>query len=350
VLAALVVAAGADACRDQQSFVVVTVVSAEDTPITGVVDFLVIVGDGTETTQLTYAVPADQSPLTITNTVDPKTGVVGKTFSVSFTIGHNGDATFQVTARDAAHCTIGLGANHQTIARGGVAAIAVMLTHASGPCPSDGGVDSAGGVVFPGCDPATLTCGAQLTCAVNCAAMQGQCVTAGTAAPGGLCSQHGNGDCTPGTQCFTYSGPLCSVPVCLKFCKTNDDCVTAGSGSICQGNVSCPADGGVVATAYHTCTFACDPRGTATTGCPSGLHCFVVDTMDQVDCSCTEASRTQTEGQPCTLGSDCAPGLLCDRSTTKCQKVCKRTEGGTDCAPGQSCTALTNDTVYGVCL
>ncbi len=344
---------GAAGCRDQQSFVVITVESAEDTPITSVVDFVVVVSNSDSTNQLTYTVPGDQSPLTINNATvtDPKTGHVGKTFSVSFTIGHNGDASFQVTARDASRCAVGLGVNHQMITHGGVANVTVMLTHASGPCDNgDAGTDSAAGVVFPGCDPATLSCGATLTCAVNCAARQGQCVSAGGMAPGGICDQHGNADCTPGTQCFTYSGPLCTVPVCLKFCKTDTDCGPTGSGSICQGSVSCPIDGGVIPTAYHTCTFACDPRGAATTGCPSGLHCFVVDTMDQVDCSCTETTRTQTEGQSCLRGADCAPGLICDRSTTKCQKVCKLGEGGTDCAAGQSCTALTNDHLYGVCL
>jgi hypothetical protein len=351
-VAALFALASAGGCRDQQSFVVVTVVSAEDTPITSVVDFVVVVGNSGNSTSLTYTVPANQSPLTISSAsiLDPKTGLAGKTFSVSFNIGRTGDTTFQVTARDAARCTIGLGQNHQILARGGVANITVPLTHASGPCENgDAGTDSDNGVVFPGCDPAALTCGAGLTCAVNCAARQGQCVAAGGTPPGGLCDQHGNADCTPGTQCFTYSGPQCTVPVCLKFCKTNDDCVSNGSTSVCKGNVSCPTDGGVVPTAYHTCTFACDPHGAATTGCPVGLHCFVVDTMDQVDCSCTAATQVQTEGAPCTRGSDCAPGLICDRSTTKCQKVCRRGVGG-DCPTGQSCTMLTNDMIYGVCL
>ncbi len=346
--------AGSASCRDQQSFVVVTVVSAEDTPVSGIVDFVVVVGNIDNSIQLTYTVPADQSPLTLNNDqiVDPRTGRPGKTFSVSFTLAHNGDASFQVSARDSARCTIGIGQNTQPITRGGLANVTVKLTHASGPCEgSDAGADGGNGeVVFPGCDPAALTCGAGLTCAVNCAARQGQCVTGGTTSPGGLCSQNGNADCSPGTQCFTYSGPLCTVPACLKFCKTNDDCMAMGSGSVCQGNVSCPTDGGVIPTAYHTCTFACDPRGTATTGCPAGLHCFLVDAMDQVDCSCTAASQIQVEGQACTRGSDCAPGLLCDRSTLKCQKVCKIGGAATDCASGQSCTALTNDKIYGVCL
>lgn len=351
-LLALALAGGAS-CRDQQSFLVVTVESAEDTPISGIVDFVVVVGNVGSSVQLTYTVPADQSPLTLNNDkiVDPKTGRPGKTFSVSFTLAHTGIASFQVSARDSARCTIGIGGDSETITRGGVAPITVKLTHASGPCEGgDAGADGNGEVVFPGCDPAALTCGAGLTCAVNCAARQGQCVTGGAMSPGGVCSANGNADCSPGTQCFTYSGPLCTVPVCLKFCKTNDDCAAMGTGSLCQGNVSCPTDGGFIPTAYRTCTFACDPRGAATTGCPAGLHCFLVDKNDQVDCSCTAATQTQLEGQSCSRGSDCAPGLLCDSATVKCQKICRLSLGGTDCATGQRCMALTNDMTYGVCL
>lgn len=351
-LLALALGAGAS-CRGQQSFVVVTVESAEDTPITGIVDFVVTVGNGGNSIDLTYTVPANQSPLTLNNDqiLDPTTGRPGKTFSVSFTLAHTGDAGLQVSARDSARCTIGVGQSTQPISRGGVANVTVKLTHASGPCEGDdGGADSGGEVVFPGCDPAARMCSTGQTCAVNCAARQGQCVTGGGMAPGGICSQNGNADCSPGTQCFTYSGPQCTVPVCLKFCKTDNDCTAMGSGSVCQGNVSCPTDGGVIPTAYRTCTFACDPRGAATTGCPTGLHCFLVDAMDQVDCACTAATQTQTEGQACTRGSDCAPSLICNRSTLKCQKVCKRGAATSDCASGQSCTALTNDTTYGVCL
>lgn len=346
---------GAGACRDQQSFVVVTVDSSENTPITGVVDLVVVVTNDSNTTQLTYPVPADQSPLTITNVADPHTGEVGKTFSVSFTIGRTDSALFHVTARDASHCIIAVGENSQLIKRGGVTNVLVHLDHAGGPCDGMDGGGADAPAVFPGCDPATISCSAGLTCAVNCAALQGQCVVAGTTAPSGLCEQ-GNASCSPGSQCFTYSGQNCSVPVCLKFCKTNSDCATTGSNSagttsVCQGNVSCPIDGGVLPTGYHTCTFACDPRGAATGGCPAGLHCFVVDTMDQVDCTCTEATRTHTEGQSCTRGVDCLPGLICDLSTAKCQRVCRR-GSDTDCATaiGKTCTALTSDQIFGVCL
>ena len=348
-LAASVLASlGAAACRDQQSFVVVTVQSDNPTPIAGVVDLVVTVTNGPSVKTLTYPAPATDNPFTITGSNDPATGKIGKTLSVSFTLSHEHVVSVDVSARDAAKCTIGHGMGSTLLNKGGVTTLNVELAHTLGPCEgADGG--PADGNTFPGCDPATLSCGSGLTCAVNCRALQGQCVAAGSTGPGGGCAT-GNIDCQPGTQCFTYSDSTsaCNVPVCLKFCKTDDDC-GPGSGSVCQGKVPCSVDGGTLLTSYHTCSFACDPRGLATTGCPNGLRCFVVDTMDQVDCSCTESTRIQTEGGPCTRGVDCAPGLICEATTSKCQKICKRSENSADCG-GKVCTMLREDQIYGVCL
>ena len=341
-------ALSAGACRDQQSFVVVTVQSADPTPIANVMDLVVTVTNGPSARTLTYPAPSTENPFTITGSYDTLTGKIGKTLSISFTLSHESDVVVEVSARDAARCTIGHGSGRTPIKKGGVTAVTVELDHTTGPCEGAGGVD---GAVFPGCDPATLTCGSGLTCAVNCRALQGQCVAAGSTTPGGLCG-NGNVDCQPGTQCFTYSDPAssCNVPVCLKFCKTDDNCGGASSGSLCQGKVPCTVDGGTLLTAYHTCTFACDPRGPATTGCPMGLHCFVVDTMDQVDCSCTESTRTGVEGGSCVRGTDCAPGFICNLTAAKCQKICKRSDNSTDCGPNQVCTMLRDDQIYGVCL
>ena len=335
-------------CRDQQSFVVVRVVSADSAPITGVVELVVTVTNGGSNTTLTYPTPANETPLSISGTLDPVTGALGKTLSVSFSMEHSDDVLVEVAARDMSRCQVGHGANHVPIKKGGVGDVTVALDHTSGPCEGDAGADD-GATTFPGCDPATLSCGTGMTCAVNCAAMQGQCVAAGATPGGGACTR--NADCAPGTQCFNYTGPSCNVGVCLKYCKTDNDCTTSmGAGSLCQGNVPCAADGGTVLTSYHTCTFGCDPRGDATSGCPSGLHCFLVDTMDQVDCACTEATRIRTAGQACTRGVDCAPGLICNKSTSLCQKICRIGGGATDCATGQTCAALSNDTIYGVCI
>jgi hypothetical protein len=352
--AALLLSLVVTACRTQQSFMVVTAESADPTPISGVVELDVTVVNGDSSTVLSYAVPLEQSPLTITGTLDPVTGKIGTTLSVSFTLSHTDAVTIDVAARDASKCTVGHGTTTTMIKKGGVGQVIVALDHTIGPCDSQdgshdgagGGADDGGGVVFPGCDPAELTCGAGLTCAVNCMALEGQCVLAGNEASGSLCQF--NSDCQPGTQCFSYA-PGCDVRSCLKFCKTDSDCGPSGSGSLCQGKVPCTIDGASVLTAYHTCTFGCDPRGPATTGCPTGLHCFVVDTMDQVDCACTEATRTHLEGQACTRGVDCAPGLICLQSSGRCQKVCKLSDNGADCASGQVCSALQSDQIYGTC-
>jgi hypothetical protein len=222
-------------------------------------------------------------------------------------------------------------------------------------CPSDGGAgDSQEVAPFPGCDPAMASsCGVGKTCFINCAAGQGMCVPAGPAGPGEACSD--NSACVQGTQCFDYSTTetMCKVQICLKFCKNDNDCTSAvgvglGPGSVCAGPVDC----NMRPTTHHTCTFGCDPRGQAKTGCPGGLTCFLIGDKDQVDCRCPPATNTKTEGQECTAFQDCSPGTLCitmGSMPKKCRRICKPGSAG-DCAAGQTCTMLTNDTVYGICL
>ena len=54
------------------------------------------------------------------------------------------------------------------------------------------------------------------------------------------------------------------MSLCLRFCNGNADCAAFGAGgggpgSFCEGPVMCPT----FLTAYHTCTFNCDPRAAA---------------------------------------------------------------------------------------
>jgi hypothetical protein len=156
------------------------------------------------------------------------------------------------------------------------------------------------------------------------------------------------------------------VKVCLRFCNTAAAQCTqpgdggVGPGSFCQGPVQCSG----IATAYHTCTFSCDPRMAAvsggTSGCPTGLSCLVVGNMDQVDCACPGPTRTKLEGEDCSPpAADCAPGLICNLmgGTQKCRAVCRCNAQSSLCTvandcptAGTHCSALTNDTIYGVCL
>jgi hypothetical protein len=334
------------------SYVVLTLQSATPTPITGVTDVEVQVMKGTtQMKTLTY----HHDPFTI-DMATPST-----TLSVSFTSNEVGNVTFNVNAR-ASSCLVGMGVSAAAIQRGGRADATVVLEMVNGcPQPADGGAPDA----FPGCDPVTPACGPGMTCQVDCSKKLGECTAGGTRGPGSACSA--NSDCMPGTQCFDYTTIGCGVKVCLRFCNTVAECAQpapdagVSPGSLCMGPVAC---GGVL-TAYHTCTFGCDPRLSAasagTTGCPAGLACLVIGKGDQVDCACAESTRTKTEGQSCTRAVDCVPGLVCDIMTGgagTCRPICHCKAQGTTCTATENdcptanthCVPLTDDVLYGACI
>ena len=178
----------------------------------------------------------------------------------------------------------------------------------------------------------------------------GRCVPGGAKGPGETCAS--NSDCSPGTQCFDF-GCATTTRVCLKFCAQDDACaaMTNATGtSTCRDPVYCPA-----VTTYKTCGFACDPRGTATAGCPTGLNCFLFQDpaggQDSPSCGCPAATRVGVDGATCASSNDCAPGFLCDQmaGAQVCRKLCKMASP-TDCTGGQGCAPLTNNTVFGVCI
>jgi len=238
----------------------------------------------------------------------------------------------------------------------------------------DGGVIPSGDAApFRGCDPVAPLCGGGKTCQVNCDTRMGECITGGTGVRGSACTNNNN--CMPGTQCFDYASAGCDVKLCLRFCNDDNGCLASaadggagdgggaemggaavGTRSVCAGPVQCMG----VATAYHTCTFACDPRQTATaaSGCPAGLACLIVANMDQVDCGCAEKTRTGTDGVNCTSSTQCAPGYVCNMlgNSQKCRAVCRCDASGmtctapNTCANSKTCSALMNDTTFGACL
>ncbi len=379
-------------CTSPKSFVVLTLQSADPAPIMDVTEVIVVVTQGaTLTKTLIYPPPRDAASITI----DQGTA---NDLSVSFSGGQSGTVNLAVTVRNAAGCAVGGGQTTALIRKGDIATASVDLAVENDCQSADGGIDAAGGdAPFPGCDPAMPACGAGKTCQVNCDKRVGECVTGGTGGPGAPCTS--NADCAPGSQCFDYSGTGCAVKVCLRFCNGDDMCMMsdtdAGGGdvtgarvdagatdastsdgadappsatpaggsalgveSLCQGPVECSG----VATTYHTCTFACDPRPAAasssSTGCPTGLACLIVGNMDQVDCACAEPTRTGTDGDSCTGSIDCAPGFICNLmgGSSTCRAVCRCDAQGltcsaaNDCGGGRICSALTNDTTFGVCL
>jgi hypothetical protein len=362
----LSVAAGG--CSSPDSYIVLSLGST--TPITGVADIQVDVSKGVSMRSLTYAAHGmmiDQTP---------------RTLSVGLSGSETGTVTFVVTLRDNLGCAIGTSGTTPVpaeIKKGNVAFATVMLAALAAPDCShvDGGTpDVADGSTLPGCDPTNpqssapgvATCSATQTCQVDCTppdagAPRNECIAGGAGPAGSSCVT--NADCQPGTQCFNYGSTGCNVKLCLKFCNNDVDCAPvgaggAGPGSLCQGPVMCPT----FLTAYHTCTFNCDPRaaGAATRGgCPMEMACVMPGSMDEVDCACATTRGTKTEGMACTSAADCAPGFICNRMSgnMNCRAICRCdanasgacTATANDCpTAGTSCHAVTNNTIYGICL
>ncbi|HMF44566.1 MAG TPA: hypothetical protein VKQ32_28020 [Polyangia bacterium] len=362
---ALLIVAG---CSNPDSFVVLSLRSATPAAITGIVTIQVDVSSATIPTRSLFYQTKDMMMID---------EVTERTLSVGFSGNESGTVTFVVTARDGANCSLGSDSTRVQIVKGGVAHGGVSLGGSLDCTGVDAGTpDAPVGTPLPGCDPVSpqnppandggvATCTATQTCQVDCTPDAGmprnECITGGTGKAGTTCTK--NADCEPGTQCFNYSNTGCSVGLCLRFCNNDTDCTPVGAGgggpgSFCQGPVMCPT----FLTAYHTCTFNCDPRATAAAtkgGCPGGLACVMPGDHDQVDCACPQATRIKTEGMTCTSAADCAPGLICNRmnNVLTCRAICRCDANANVCtAPndcpttGTSCKALTNNTIYGVCL
>ncbi|HEX4406791.1 MAG TPA: hypothetical protein VH560_18255 [Polyangia bacterium] len=398
VLGALVLAA----CSSPKSIVLLSLQSSTPTPIRGVKKVIVAVSQaqGNKLATLTYPPPKGTDTLTIDeeNTTD---------LTVSFSGGVSGTVDLAVTVENTDGCTIGYGTAATVLRQAGIMTATATIVPAADCSTADGGTpDGSTPPKFPGCDPTTPMCAGDETCQVNCMTHMGECTVGGTGAPGSLCNS--NADCAAGSQCFDYSKTGCGVKVCLRFCDTDNGCGTTspstktstttsalstpsdgGTDALSDGGADAPApdggDGGGptgpveagvvattslcagpvecdgVATAYHTCTFACDPRLISVKSgsrCPSGLSCLVVLGMDQVDCACPEATRLGTDGDTCTGSNQCAPGYICNimGKTQQCRAVCGCNASGmtctspNECANGKACQTLTKDTIFGVCL
>jgi hypothetical protein len=343
--------AGLASCSSPQSFVVLVLESSAQ-PIVNVDHLTVVVTLGTAETQ-TLNYPAGN--LSLIADADVSQG----TLSISFSGNQTGDATFVITAYDT-HCEIGSGTALVTIRKGAINEAIVPLAPETAKCTGDAGApDLAPGTSFPGCDlaAAATSCLATQTCAINCQDRNNICTAAGTVPTGGACRV--DAGCAAGSQCFGYGGLGCTgVQLCLRYCNTDNDCASSssvvGPGSFCRDPVIC----GGVTTAYHTCSFSCDPTAAAATaaatGCPAGLACVIPSSMDHVDCTCPEATRTGKENTACNSPTQCAPGFLCEqtcRAVCRCDAQSGACTAANDCpTTGTTCHAVSGQTIYGVCL
>ncbi|HEY4393809.1 MAG TPA: hypothetical protein VGP64_07085 [Polyangia bacterium] len=349
LLAAVVAGAG---CSSPQSFIVLVLESSNQT-IQNIDHLTVLVTLGTAETQtLTY--PAGNLSLT-------DAAANEGTLSVSFSGNQTGDANFTITAVDGRGCEIGTGMAKVTIRKGAGTEAIVPLAPEMKCTGVDGGAPDLGpGTTFHGCDltmAATSCPSATETCEINCQSQANVCAAAGSVPAGGACGV--DAGCAAGAQCFGYDSLGCKgVAICLRYCAGDNDCAPSaggvGPGSFCRDPVIC----GSVTTAYHTCSFSCDPTAAAAaaaaTGCPADLACVMPASMDHVDCACPEATRTGKENSACTTTAQCLPGLLCEQT---CRAVCHcdaqngACTAANDCpTAGTTCHVVSGETLYGVCL
>ena len=215
------------------------------------------------------------------------------------------------------------------------------------PTTPDAGAIDAGaidaGIPITVCTPATASgCSANQACVLSCLSSGDpatMCVAAGAKQPGDVCTS--NSDCAQGSQCYNRG---CGVSVCRRYCTANAQCPTGGS---CANDVSCP---NAPKTGAKLCSQPCDPRGTAQTGCATGLRCFVLP-GEVPDCECPAAQRTGVDGTTCVNTGDCGPGLICiTKGTSVCRPIC-RLDQPTTCQQGRTCQRLTNPDhlIFGAC-
>jgi hypothetical protein len=319
--------------------------------IDGVAQFRVHVESGSAQDTLLY--PKQPSESLHLDTSHPVT------FSVEFSASHAGPATFEVEPLDLNGTALGYGKSSIAIAKNKVVDVSVLVVlGALRPEHGlDGGTAVDGGPSQLSCDPyaPSTACGANQTCGLLCGTDQpaiGMCYAAGPGRPGDACTS--NNDCAPGSQCFTFSATGCSVMTCLRFCGS--DAMCGEQAAYCNVPIQCGNT-----PPFAACSRPCDPTGTGTIGCATGLSCFVY-TGETTDCACAgqgDLGAACSQNSGCNGESGCAgcrAGLSCVVPTGSaagasgaCRPICSL--AAPVCPTGTTCHAFQGSThlVYGFC-
>jgi hypothetical protein len=136
------------------------------------------------------------------------------------------------------------------------------------------------------------------------------------------------------------------VRTCLRFCDHND-AACGEPNALCNVPIHC----GTTSPDFAVCSRPCDPTGSGTVGCATGLSCFVYD-GETTDCACAGLGDV---GASCTQNSGCRTGLSCvvqtgsATGTGACRPVCSL--ASPSCPSGTTCHAFNSSTrvLYGFC-
>jgi hypothetical protein len=312
------------ACSSDKSYAVVTLRMSQG-ELTGVKRFLVYVENGPSRQKVLYFQQQEIAELRLTPTETT-------TLSVSFNSNYAGNLRVGVEARDSLDAVLAYGVAEKMIDPGHKIDLDVALTRGAIAPPLGSGQPDAGGeagIPLSACMPtAPAMCGAGKTCVVDCVGTNpdGRCATGGAGKDGDACVA--NLDCEPGSSCIPYKcGGLCR-----KFCATDADCPEG----VCSQRIVC----GQTPTEHRYCLRSCDPRLAAPNACPGNHKCLLfVGARTACDCV-PDGKRTRGDGMDCDTTEDCAPGLMCIRTTTSvCRPICKRSDP-TGCEPGRICADI----------
>jgi hypothetical protein len=177
------------------------------------------------------------------------------------------------------------------------------------------------------------------------------CEMTGSVAWGDACVSAN--DCVAGTICLPVGANLAG---CSKFCASDADCKSPGG--LCTLGIA--DENKMVIPNAHVCSTDCDPLSSA--GCSiGGSACQILqEPMGQQRwyTQCYEAG-TKTQGDACTLITDCALGYSCFTvgNAQQCLKLCD--VAGSACPAATKCDAIKGanmipmqigNTQYGACL
>ena len=337
------------ACKDD-SYAVISVLTYSDS-LAGVAQFRVHVGNGADTDTLFY--PQQRTESLLLDMSHPVT------FSVEFDTTRGGQTTFEVEPLDLNGTALGYGKTDAAIVKEKVFKVTVLVVPGAirPEHGLDGGANSDAGTSSLSCDPynPASACGAGQTCGLLCGAGEpavGMCYAAGAGAPGSVCAS--NNDCQSGSQCFTFAAVGCQVMTCLRFCN-NDDSACAETGAYCNVPIQCGTT-----PRFNACSRPCDPTGSGSTGCATGLGCFVY-ADETTDCACpgsgaVGAACTQNQGcngeaacTGCLAGSSCVIPAGGTSGAGVCRPICKLAAPA--CPSGTTCHAFDGSTrlLYGFC-